>query len=108
MTAPEGWTLDSETLYLHPSGIRIERRVYRNQEAWVLVPVDLDRKVLGFPPTDEGLRLAFKAFGRGDLTPKGSELTKDVQEARAAARREENPEELAADADDEKDEDDDE
>jgi hypothetical protein len=30
--APEGWEKESDTLYLHPSGVRIERRIYRKKE----------------------------------------------------------------------------
>lgn len=64
MTLPEGWERDSDALYLHVSGVRIERRVYRNKEGWVLVPVDLDRAVVEFPPDDDGLARAFAAFAK--------------------------------------------
>lgn len=72
---PEGWEQDSDTLYLHVSGVRIERRVYRNKEGWVLVPVDLDRAVVEFPPDGDGLSAAFAAFAKGALGPPASSTT---------------------------------
>lgn len=103
---PDGWERNSDTLYLHGSGVRIERRAYRKREGWILVPVDLDRAVLEFPPVDEGLQRAFAAFAAGALEPEGVPPAKEVLEARAAARREENADEAASDADDDHDEDD--
>ena len=52
---PLGWEQDSQTLYLHGTGVRIERMIYRKKEGWVLVPVDLDRAVVEFPPTSRPL-----------------------------------------------------
>jgi hypothetical protein len=105
---PDGWERSSDTLYLHRSGVRIERRDYRKREGWILVPVDLDRAVLEFPPVEEGLRQAFEAFAAGALEPGGARPAREVLDARAAARREENADEAASDADDDRDEDDEE
>jgi hypothetical protein len=92
-----GWEQDSHTLFLHPSGVRIERRIYRNKEGWVLVPVDLDRAVLEFTPNSEGLEKAFAAFASGVLNPERPDAKREVLEAREAARQDEKPEEPAED-----------
>jgi hypothetical protein len=104
MDAPAGWERESETLYLHPSGVRIERRIYRKKEGWVLVPVDLDQKVLEFSPDDSGLGQAFAAFDRGAMTPEASTVSPAVQAARDAARQDEKPEEPSEDEDEDGDE----
>jgi hypothetical protein len=96
---PVGWEQDSHTLYLHPSGVRIERRIYRNKEGWVLVPVDLDQTVVEFAPNSEGLERAFAAFAGGVFNPKGLDAKREVLDARAAARQDEKPEEPAEDED---------
>ena len=101
---PNGWERESDTLYLHASGVRIERRVYRKTEGWVLVPVDLDRAVMVFSPTREGMEQAFSAFARGVLEPKDAAMTQEVREAREAARRDEDP--FASSDDEEEDEED--
>ena len=88
---PLGWEQDSETLYLHGTGVRIERMIYRKKEGWILIPVDLGRAVVEFPPTSEGLEQAFGAFGKGDLEPEDTGTSKEMVEARKAARRDENP-----------------
>lgn len=103
MEAPAGWEQESPTLYFHSSGVRIERRIYRNKEGWVLVPVDLDRKVLEFSPDDAGLEQAFAAFDRGALTPAVSGISPEVQKAREAARQDEKPEEPSEDEDSDED-----
>ena len=102
---PLGWEQDSETLYLHGTGVRIERMIYRKKEGWILIPVDLDRAVVEFPPTSEGLEQAFGAFGKGALEPEDTGTSKEVVEARKAARRDENPYD-SSDSDEEDEEDD--
>ena len=62
---PPGWEKDSATLYLHETGVRIEKRVYREQEGWILVPVDLDTPVTAFTPDKDGLAQAFAAWTKG-------------------------------------------
>lgn len=89
---PEGWERDSETLYLHSSGVRIERRVYRNKEGWVLVPVDLDRPVVEFPPDADGLNRAFAAFAKGALGPPG-DASPSKDDPQSASDDEEKPDE---------------
>jgi hypothetical protein len=89
---PDGWTQDSHTLYLHSSGVRIERRIYRQREGWVLIPVDLDQAVVEFSPDSDGLALAFAAFAGGMFNPKSATARGRAQLAREAARRDEKPE----------------
>jgi mannose/cellobiose epimerase-like protein (N-acyl-D-glucosamine 2-epimerase family) len=66
---PKGWERESDTLFIHATGVRIERRVYREKEGWFLIPADLDQEVLGFDPTPEGRDQAFAAFAEGKLKP---------------------------------------
>ena len=94
---PEGWVADSQMLYLHSSGVRIERMSYKKKEGWVLVPVDLDQKVMEFSPDREGLEGAFAAFAKGGLDPKAPVVTKKTSEAQEAARRDEKLEEASDD-----------
>jgi len=95
---PEGWVRDSHTLYLHSSGVRIERRIYRHKEGWMLVPVDLDRAVVEFTPNSDGLEHAFAAFASGAVGPVTTTSVGKSQEAKEAARRDET---LEAASDDE-------
>lgn len=102
--APQGWEQDSPSLFLHPSGVRIERRVYRNKEGWVLVPVDLDQKVMEFPSDSKGLEQAFAAFATGALAPETSKISPKILKAQEAARVDEKPEEPAEDEEEDEDE----
>lgn len=68
-STPKGWDKESDTLFIHSSGVRVERRTYRGQEGWFLIPVDLDQEVLTFEPTPEGRDKAFEAFADGKLKP---------------------------------------
>lgn len=101
ISIPDGWTQDSHTLYLHSSGVRIERRIYRQREGWILVPVDLDQAVAEFSPNTDGLTLAFAAFAGGMFNPKAATAKGRAQLAREAARRDENLED-ASDAEENK------
>jgi hypothetical protein len=101
---PDGWTQDSHTLYLHPSGVRIERRIYRQREGWVLVPVDLDQAVAEFSPNSDGLALAFAAFTGGMFNPKAATPKGRAQLARETARRNEEPEDASDDEENKKEE----
>lgn len=64
---PKGWDKESETLFIHENGTRIERRVYREKDGWFIIPVDLDAEVLGFDATPEGRDQAFAAFAEGKI-----------------------------------------
>lgn len=62
MDAVEGWSKDSDYLYIHTSGARIERRGYPGQPGWYLVfPRERDT-VRRFEPTTYGCDQAFIAF----------------------------------------------
>ena len=50
-STPKGWDKESETLFIHETGTRIERRNYREKEGWFVPPVELDAEVLAFDPT---------------------------------------------------------
>lgn len=78
--APAGWVLDTDALYVHESGVRIERRVYRNKEGWFLVPVDLDHQVIGFAPDREGLEKAFAAFAKASARPDSTKPAEESEE----------------------------
>ncbi|HEX7897601.1 MAG TPA: hypothetical protein VF950_07555 [Planctomycetota bacterium] len=66
-TAPKGWDKESETLFIHDSGTRIEKRAYREKEGWFIIPVDLDQEVVGYDPTPEGRDKAFQDFAEGKI-----------------------------------------
>jgi len=82
---PPGWEKDSATLYLHETGVRIEKRVYREQEGWILVPVDLDTPVTAFTPDKDGLAQAFAAWTKTAGKIKAKPSAKAV--AAAAAKK---------------------
>ena len=105
---PPGWERDSDTLYLHAGGARIERRIYRKVEGWILVPADLDHAALTFPPDDAGRAAAFAAFAAFAAGAAGTgpeEVSRGTQEARDAARLEESDEDVRDEKEDDEDED---
>lgn len=69
-STPKGWEKESDKLYIHETGVRIQRMVYRSKDGWYLVPVDLDQVCSEFEPTNEGRDLAFEAFDKGVLAQK--------------------------------------
>jgi hypothetical protein len=64
------WERDSDKLFIHESGIRIQRMAYKGKEGWFLIPTDLDQAVLEFEPTPEGRDKAFESFAKGVLVVK--------------------------------------
>lgn len=98
-TAPKGWEKDSEKLYIHRTGARIQLMTYREKEGWYLVPAELDQPLMGFLPTSEGRDKAFEAFAKPSPTR--------AARARKPAPTDEPPEAAKnEDADDEDDEED--
>ncbi len=99
-TLPVGWERDSDKLYVHKSGVRIQLMTYTQKEGWFLVPAELDRPVVAFDPNPAGRDSAFAAFEKLKKTaPAGS------RKAKAAAEEPpETPEEEDDDKDDEGDE----
>ena len=69
-SSPKGWEKDSDKLFIHETGIRIQRMTYKGKDGWFLVPVDLDAAVVEFEPTPEGRDKAFEAFAKGTLATK--------------------------------------
>ena len=103
---PKGWEKDSEKLYIHETGIRIQRMTYKGKDGWFLVPVDLDAAVVEFEPTNEGRDKAFEAFAKGALVIKPKK-TKAPSAKKAAAAKAAPKEEDAEEKDDDDDDDED-
>src|SRR6185295_3618803 len=103
---PKGWEKDSDKLFIHETGIRIARMIYKGKDGWFLVPVDLDAVVLEFEPTPEGRDKVFEAFTKGALVvkPKKTKTTTKKAAAKPAAKEEEGEDK---DKDKDKDKDDD-
>jgi hypothetical protein len=89
---PKGWDRESDTLFIHANGVRIERRVYREREGWFLIPTDLAQEVVYFDPTPEGREAAFAAFAEG-LLAKAEKKKAHRAESMAKAKRGRKPEE---------------
>jgi hypothetical protein len=69
-STPKGWEKDSDKLFIHETGIRIQRMTYKGKDGWFLVPVDLDAVVVEFEATPEGRDKAFEAFAKGAVVSK--------------------------------------
>ncbi|MBI2899167.1 MAG: hypothetical protein HYY17_03220 [Planctomycetes bacterium] len=67
---PSGWQTETDKLFVHNSGVRLQLTTYRGEEGWFLVPVDLDQAVIKFDPTPEGRDKGFAAFESGTLAIK--------------------------------------
>ncbi len=104
---PKGWEKDSDKLFIHETGIRIQRMTYKGKDGWFLVPVDLDAAVVEFEPTNEGRDKAFEAFAKGALVVKPKKTKATTKKAAAAkpAPKEEDAEEKDDDDDDDDDDD---
>jgi len=102
---PKGWEKDSDKLFIHETGIRIQRMTYKGKDGWFLVPVDLDAAVVEFEPTNEGRDKAFEAFAKGALVVKPKKTKATTKKAAAAkpAPKEEEGEEKDDDDDDDDD-----
>ncbi len=105
---PKGWDKESDTLFIHSTGVRIQRMAYKGKDGWYLVPTDLDQPVVEFEPTPEGREKAFESFAKGALETKPRK-TKAVAKGKAAAvpapeESEEEGEEKDEDDEDEKEE----
>ena len=100
---PKGWEKDSDKLYVHDTGVRIQQSTYHGTEGWILIPTDLDQPVHQFEPTEEGRDKAFEAYKEGVLkTPskrkkappkkKKKKIEEQVAEVKAEAAAEEEKE----------------
>jgi hypothetical protein len=98
---PKGWEKDSDKLFIHDTGIRIQRMTYKGKDGWFLVPVDLDAAVVEFEPTPEGRDKAFEAFAKGALAtkPKKTKATSTKKAPAKPAPKEEEAEEKDDDDD---------
>jgi hypothetical protein len=84
---PKGWEKDSDKLFIHNSGVRIQLMTYRQKEGWYLVPTDLDQPVVEFEPTPEGRQKAFEAFAAGVLDSKPKRKKSEASEAAAKKKK---------------------
>jgi mannose/cellobiose epimerase-like protein (N-acyl-D-glucosamine 2-epimerase family) len=89
---PKGWDPESDTLFIHANGVRIELRVYRDRRGWFLIPTDLAQEVVYFDPTPEGRDQAFATFDVG-LLAKTSKKKALRDESMAKAKRGRKPKE---------------
>ena len=62
MDAVEGWSKESDYLYIHASGARIERRGYPGRPGWYLMFPGERGTSRRFEPTTYGCDQAFIAF----------------------------------------------
>lgn len=99
---PKGWEKDSDKLFIHETGIRIQRMTYKGKDGWFLVPVDLDAAVVEFEPTPEGRDKAFEAFAKGALATKPKKTkAASTKKAPVKTAKEEEAEEKDDEDDDE-------
>src|ERR1041384_7139999 len=103
---PKGWDKDSDKLFIHETGVRIQRMTYKGKDGWCLVPVDLDAAVVEFEPTPEGRDKAFESFAKGALVikPKKTKAPSAKKAAAKAAPKAEEGEEKEEDDDDDEEE----
>jgi hypothetical protein len=66
----KGWDKTSEDLFIHDSGARISKTLYRGKPGWWVFPVDLDAPPVEHAPTDAGREEAFATFEKGLPKPK--------------------------------------
>ena len=81
---PKGWRRDSDKLYVHSSGVRIQLATYREKEGWFLIPNDLDKSVAGFEPNSKGRTKAFETFVQEQTLYTGVKIRKKAPAKRAA------------------------
>lgn len=99
--APKGWETESDTLFIHKSGVRIARMTYKGKDGWFLVPVDIKAPVVEFEPTPEGRDKAFEAFDKGVVEWKARRKPAKAK-AKAKAGKAEKETKAAAEDDEEK------
>lgn len=102
-TVPKGWTRENDTLFIHTSGVRIQRMTYRGNDGWYIVPTDLDEPLIRFDPTGDGQVKAFEAYANNALKEKPkakSAPKKGKPKAAKAPVVEEEPEEKDIESED--------
>ena len=105
-TVPKGWSRENEKLYIHTTGVRIQRMTYRGNDGWYIVPVDLDQPLIPFDATSEGQEKAFEAYATGALKEKSKTkpVSKKKPKAAPVPEPEEEPAEKDIESDDEEEE----
>ena len=86
-TTPKNWEKESEDLFIHKSGFRVQRRTYMAKEGWFLISPDLDTPPAQFPMTPEGRDQAFEAFTKAPKKKATVVKPKKVVKAANAAKR---------------------
>jgi hypothetical protein len=104
-SVPKGWDKESDSLFIHTTGVRIQRMAYKGKDGWYLVPTDLDQPVVEFEPTPEGRDKAFESFAKGALDLKPRKAKAAAKGKAAATPAPEEPEEEGEEKDDDDDED---
>ncbi len=97
---PNGWEPESDTLFIHANGVRIELRIYRDRRGWFLIPTDLAHEVVYFDPTPEGRDQAFAAFAEGllaETNKKKAHRAESMAKAKRGRKPKEVPEEDSED-----------
>ena len=83
--APKNWEKYTEKIFIHESGVRVQRMTYKGKDGWCLVPVDIAEAVIEFEPTPEGRDKAFAAFDQGSLSTKPKKTRPAAKKAPAKA-----------------------
>jgi hypothetical protein len=97
---PTGWKQESDTLYIHKSLVRIEKRSYRQQDGWFVIPTDIKEEVVGFAPTVEGRDKAFEHFAKEMVRGKAKAAPKAKPRKRKTVKKKKvEPEEEEANED---------
>ena len=103
---PKAWEKDSDKLFIHESGVRIQQSTYHGTDGWILVPTDLDQPVVQFEPTEDGRDKAFAAYAEGVLKPPSKRKKAAPRKKKAAAKvKKESEEEKDEDEEDDGSED---
>jgi hypothetical protein len=91
MKLAKGWDRESEDLYIHESGARITKSVYRGKQAWWFFPASLDVPAVEHAPTDEGRDEAFAMAEREMPKTRAKPKPRVVKKAVAAKDEEAEP-----------------
>ena len=85
MALGKDWDKESADLFIHDSGARISKTVYRGKMAWWFFPASLDSPAVEYAPTDEGRDEAFAVSVKGLPKAKPKRKAKPVPAKKAPA-----------------------
>ena len=89
MKLAKGWDRESEDLFIHESGARISKSVYRGKQAWWFFPASLDVQAVEHAPTDEGRDQAFATSEKEIPKTRAKAKPRVVKKQAVAAKDEE-------------------